>query len=53
MLRHNIFGMAPPPLFLDPVSPIRIDHHFVLFILVFCVNKVPQKLDFGMSTSLS
>jgi len=30
----------------------RIDHHFVLFILVFCVNKVTQKLDFGMSTSL-
>jgi hypothetical protein len=40
-------------LFLDLVSPIRIDHHFVLFILVFCVNKVTQKLDFGVSTSLS
>ncbi len=46
-------GMAPPPLFLDPVSPIRINHDFVLFILVFCVNKVTQKLDFGMPTSLS
>jgi hypothetical protein len=41
------------PFFLDPVSPIRIDHHFVLFILVFCVNKVTQKLDFSVSTSLS
>ncbi len=41
------------PLYLDPVSPIRIDHHFVLFILVFCVNKVTQKLDFCVSTSLS
>jgi hypothetical protein len=46
-------GMAPPPLFLDPVSSIWIDYHFVLFILVFCVNKVTQKLDFGVSTSLS
>ncbi len=46
-------GMAPPPLFLDLVSPIQIDHHFVLFILVFCVNKVTQKLDFDVSTSLS
>jgi len=31
-------GMAPPSLFLDPVSPIRINPHFVLCILVFCVN---------------
>jgi hypothetical protein len=46
-------GMALPPSFLDPVSPIRINHHFVLFIIVFCVNKVTQKLDFGVSTSLS
>jgi hypothetical protein len=29
-------AMAPLPLFLYPVSLIRIDHHFVLFILVFC-----------------
>ncbi len=46
-------GLAPPPLFLHPVSLIRIEHHFVLFILMFCVNKVTQKLDYGVSTSLS
>ncbi len=46
-------GMAPPPLFLDPVSPIGINYHFVLFILGFYVNKVTQKLDFGVLTSLS
>jgi hypothetical protein len=44
-------GMAPPPLFLDLVTLIRIDHHFVLFM--FCVNKVIQKLGFCVSTSLS
>ncbi len=46
-------GMAPPPLLLDPVSLIWIDYHFVIFILVFCVNKVTQKLDFSVLTSFS
>ena len=36
--RAKSFGMAPPTLILDPVSPIQIGSHVVLFIDVYLLK---------------